>query len=294
MTNLVQSADILLKRAYSRQDFLSVADIFLKIENDYVKAASAENLSMIAQSFSKLGINKEAVNLYNAILQSGKSSDAAHLKYRKAECHFYNGELDAAEKLFAEALENYKKDKVWAAHCKKYLGDISLKRRAYDRAAAYYSDALASVGTSGTVFEDGAAVQRNYGLALKESGSYTKAMMHFQNAAAAYNGRPEHYGADVFIDAYTGMGECLLKEGRFKESLPYFKKAEESMPGVGDVLWPLLGEGKVYLSMRNTEQADKVFAVLREKGGEEFWAKVADFTIKESAWAFQYSRYMGR
>jgi hypothetical protein len=63
---------------------------------------------------------------------------------------------------------------------------------------------------------------------------------------------------------------------------------------VGEVLWPLLGEGKVYLSMRNTEQADKVFAILREKGGEEFWAKIADYTVKENTWATQYGRFLGK
>ncbi len=290
MTNLLQSADIIIKRAYSRQDYLSVTDIFLKIEDDYLRAATADKLATVAESFQKVGINKEAISLYNTILKSGKAPDAARLKFRKAECHLSSGDLDEAEKLFAEALEDYKKDKSSSAYCKKYLGDISLQRRAYDKAAGYYTEALAAK----TEFEDGAAVQRNLALALKQAGFYSKALQHFQNAAAAYNSKPERYGADVFIDSYEGMGDCLLKEKKFKESLPYFKKAEESMPGVAEVLWPLLGEGKVYLSMRNTEQADRVFAALREKGGEEFWAKIADYTVKESAWAMQYGRILGR
>jgi len=298
MANLLQSADIIMKRAYTRQDFLSVTDIFLKVENDYIKGASPENLDMIAQSFHKVGINKEAIGIYNTILKSGKLSDAAYLKYKKAECHYFNGDLDEAERLFAEALEDCKKDKLSAARCKKYLGHIALKRRAYEKAAVYYTDALASAPASasapGADFEDSAAVQRNYGLVLKKSGAYSRALPHFQYAAAVYNSRPESYGADVFIDSYVGMGECLLQERRFKESLPYFKRAAESIPGGGEVLWALLGEGKVYLSMRNTEQADKVFAVLREKGGDEFWARIADYTVKESAWANQYGRFLTR
>ncbi len=199
LTNLLQSADIIMKRAYSRQDYLSVTDIFLKIENDYLKAATTEDLGMVAQSFHKIGINKEAISLYNSILKSGKVPDATQLKYKKAECHFFNGDLDTAERLFTEALENYKKDKLSAAYCRKYLGEISLKRRAYDKAALHYTDALASK----VDFEDSAAVQRNYGLALKEAGSYSKALAHFQNAAAACNSKPERYGADIFIDAYV-------------------------------------------------------------------------------------------
>jgi TolA-binding protein len=290
MTNLLQSADIIIRRAYDRQDYLSVADIFLKIENDYMKAATAENLARIAESFHQVGIDREAISLYDAILKSGKATDAAYLKYRKAECLFSRGDLDEAEKLFAESLEHYRKDKLYSACCRKYLGDVSLKKRAWDKAGGYYAEALAAKAD----FEDGAAVQRNAGLVLRQTGSYSKALQHYQNAAAAYNSKPERYGADVFIDAYEGMGECLLKERKFKESLPYFKKAGESIPGAGDVLWPLLGEGKVYLSMRNTEQADRVFSVLREKGGEEFWAKIADYTVKENTWATQYGRFLRR
>lgn len=290
MTNLLSSANILMKRAYERQDYLSVTDIFLKIENDYLNAATADNLGTVAHSFHKIGINKEAISLYAAILKSGKVSDTAHLRYRKAESHFYSSDLDTAERLFTEVLEGNKKDKFYAAYCKKYLGGISLKRRAYDKAAAYYSDALAAK----VDFDDAAAVQRNYAQALKEAGSYSEALAHFQSAAAAYNSKPERYGADVFIDSYVGAGECLLKERKFKESLPYFKRAAESIPGVGEVLWPLLGEGKVYLSMRNTEQADKVFSIIREKGGEEFWARIADYTVNENTWANQYGRFLGR
>lgn len=290
MINLLQCADILMKRAYAQHDYLSVTDIFLKVENDFRRAAPAGKLEMVAESFQKIGINKEAISLYNEIIKSGKVAESPHLKFKKAESHFFNGDLDEAEKLFAGALENYRKDKVSTAYCKKYLGDISLKKRAYDRAAAYYTDALAAKAD----FADGAALQRNMALALAQAGLYSKALPHFQNAATAYNSNPGIYGPDVFIDAYIGMGECLLRERRFKESLPYFKRAEEGIPGGGEVLWPLLGQGKVYLSMRNTDQADKVFEILREKGGEEFWAKIADYTVQENAWATQYGRFLGK
>ncbi len=128
-------------------------------------------------------------------------------------------------------------------------------------------------------------------MTLKRQKAYESAKEQFQNAIANFKEDPKRYTPDVLFESLSGLGECLAREGKSKEAVPLFKQASTSLPGM-ESPWAILDMARAYVRAANQGLSDQALQSLREKGGEGFWGRVADYTTREESWLSKYGFYV--
>lgn len=57
-------------------------------------------------------------------------------------------------------------------------------------------------------------------------------------------------------------------------------------------LWDLYNMGRSYSGTGNAQEANKVFAELKVKSGDDFWSKAIEYSLQDSAWTEKYQNYV--
>jgi len=103
---------------------------------------------------------------------------------------------------------------------------------------------------------------------------------------------PQKCDPDFIADVYAGLGDCYYETADYERDLAMYQQA---LPGIKDkenLMWTLFRMGQSYGKMNDTAMAGETFAGLKEKSGDAFWPKVADYWVADEAWSKKNSEYL--
>lgn len=291
LAHLSQNAEYLISQSYAQGDYLFISEVYFKIyEKALVRSQDFKIRYAIGDSLKREGFQEEALNTFNDMLRDPTLQERNRILVEVADCHHRRGDDETAEKILLEVTASSGKGGGAVTGAKRILADIYYHKGLYAQAVSLYADVVAA----GETFEDQALIHRNYGVALMETKAYAAAKTQFQNAISVYGKNARPYAADVPIEAYSGLGDCLFREGDYAEAVHMYKRASSGLPGGMDNLWALYGMARGHARIENVPQAQQILASIRDKGGEGFWTQVADYTLREESWMSKFGRYLGQ
>ncbi len=291
LANLAQNAEYLISQSFSQGDYLFVSEVYFKIyEKGLVRSQDFKIRYAIGESLKRMGFNDEALKTFGDLLKDPTFQERNRILVEVADCNHRRGDDETAEKILLEVTGSSNKGGAAVTGARRILGDIYYQKGLFDKAVPLYADVVAA----GETFEDQALIYRNYGVALMETKAYAAAKTQFQNAIAVYEKNPRPYAADVPIDAYSGLGDCLFREGNYADAVHMYKRASAGLPEGKENLWALYGMARGHARIANVPQAQQVLGSIRDKGGEGFWTQLADYTLWEETWISKFGRYLGQ
>ncbi len=284
--NLRKNAEILVDRYYVQGDYLAVSDLYFRVYADGIpKGYDAGTGFKMAESLKRVGLYDPAVSFFNDLMKRSEKKLQASILISLAEIHDRQGRYGEAEKAIHAVQREFAglepRDRLRA---KRLLADISLRRGPTEKALQAYEE----VAKSGQVPEDPAVFYRNYGRALKDAKACDAAVGAYQTAVKYYHGDPGRYPVEVASESYAGLGDCLMGTGRYAQALSAYRKSLEIDPEGKQSLWTLYQMGRGHLALNDEPSANRVFSELKLKGGETFWAGLADYSIQNHRWDGRY------
>lgn len=291
LANLARNAEDLIGPSYARKDYLFISEIYFKIyEKGLVRSQDFKIRCAVGDSLKRAGFLGEALRMFSDLLQDPALQERNLVLVEIADCHHRRKDDETAEKILLDMAAPPKKGGGAVTGARRILADIYYGRGLYEKAASLYAD----VAAAGEVFEDQALIHRNYGVVLMETKAYAGAKKQFQSAISAYEKNPGAYSADVSVDSFSGLADCLFREGNYADAVHMYKRASQGLPEGVENLWPLYGMARGHARIENIPQARQILGTLRDKGGEGFWTQLADYTLREEGWTAKFGRYIGR
>jgi TolA-binding protein len=290
--NIVQDINQLIGKYHNDGDDLAIARVYFKTpDNILTRDEDVKAVFRIGDSLRKIGLYFDSKRvLENLLKTAGAAADKNPILLAIADVENRRDRQDDAERILTEMEKNPRPDKRTQAGIRKLQGAIFFKKGQYGRAASSYAEAI----SSGEETQEAAALYRDYGNALKESNACEQAIASYQKAVAFYEKaqKEKKPPAEILADSYHGMGECYFRGGKYQEAAAMYKQSMNSAPENRANLWALYDMGRGYVSANKATLADKAFAELKSKGGEEFWPNIIDYYVREHAWSEKYAKYM--
>ena len=290
--NLRKNAEILVDRYYVRGDYLAVSDIYFRIyANGIPKGYDALTGFKMAESLRRIGLYAQSMPFFNDLMKRSEKKLQASILISMAEIKYHEGRFGDAEATIQSMFKEFpgveQREQVRA---RGILADVYARKGLTEKAVSLYGE----VAKSGQVPEEPAVFYRNYGHALKDAKAYAAAIGCYQSAIKHYHGDRERYPVEVASESYTGLGDCLMGERNYAQAVSAYRKSLEADPDGRQSLWTLYQMGKGYLALDDEPSANRVFSELKLKGGEAFWAGLADYSVQDHQWSGKYSKYARR
>ena len=288
--SLKKSADALIERYYAQQDYLAVTDVYYRVyENGLVRGYDAKTGLRIAESLKQVGLYGEADRFFSDLVKRAEKKAQGGIHLSLAEIQYREGKYDAAEAALQSLVRDASGlDRKEITRARRLLADVYLQKGLPQKAAAAYAEAL----KTGQEPDEPAVVHRNYAAALQDLNALPSAVDQYQKALKFYAEDHGKYPAGVAVDAYTGIGDCLFRERKYQHAMAAYSKSLEIQPESRQNLWSLYSIGRGYLSQGDVPSANRVFSELKVKSGEDFWTRVADYSVSEHEWAGKYRGYL--
>jgi tetratricopeptide (TPR) repeat protein len=208
-----------------------------------------------------------------------------------AEIKYHEGRYGDAEAMIHSMFKEFPGvEQREQMRARRILADVYARKGLTEKAVSLYGE----VAKSGQVPGDPAVFYRNYGHALKDAKACPAAVGCYQSALKYYHGDRERYPVEVASESYTGLGDCLMGERNYSQAVSAYRKSLEVDPNGKQSLWTLYQMGKGYLALDDEPSANRVFSELKLKGGEAFWAGLADYSVQDRQWSGKYSKYARR
>ncbi len=310
LKSFLATAERLVEENYARGDYLELADIYFKSREQGVIAGDHFKMAYsMGDSLKRLGLYNEAMEVFEKLLKTcGSAADRNRVSLAIADIDCERGNYENVEKILqqlstaplepeqAPPLRNRKsKHKLTAKspapdsrmqkQINRILGNVNFKKLQFDRAALHYARVLAS----DEGIEDIAVIYRNYAQCQRALKSVPAAIASYQKAIEVYNRDSRKYHAEVIVDLYRGLGDCLFEEGRYAEAISMYKQSLAKLGGQTEGLWSIYGMGRGYAKLREAGMVDRTFSELKNKGGEGFWSNLADHALREYSWHEKYA-----
>lgn len=290
--NLAAIAEILVDKHYSKGDYLAVSDIYFRAyKDDLIECNNFKTCFSIGNSLKETGFRDDAMKIFGHLAGICRSrKDKARVILAMAEIDYGKGNYEDAEKVLRAGL--LKKPSGISpevlVYAKKMIGDISLKKRLFKKAASAYGEVLGS----GKNIKGIPAVYRDYACSLREMNLHSSAVVNYQRAIKRYDEGDQKGPVDVVLDSRTALGDYFYKEEKYKEATAMYKQFLGSLPEGEQDMWSLYNVGRGYVKSGNVPMAERTFTELREKGGEVFWANVVDYFVDDNNWTEKYAKYL--
>ncbi|MCC9137978.1 ATP-binding protein [Pontibacter silvestris] len=198
----------------------------LSVANNY-KKGTATNYLYEAGIYEQNGYSKNALPLYYKSLELSKAIDdtfnVARANQQIAKALMDGNDLTEAEKLFKEAMANYKilnrRDDL--VNIENYLGRIKLQQKDYVTAEKYFSEALRE---SKEVAYGYGLKKANYylGVLYLEKNNLPKAKVFLSNALTLDEQKNDKYGLSL---AKIKLSVVACKEKHYEEAVKLAKSA---------------------------------------------------------------------
>ena len=292
--NLILDINELVAKYNAQRDYLSVARMYYKIPENVLNRNSDHGAVFgIGDALRKIGLFFDAKRVFENLLQSmPPGQDKSPVLLALADIENRRGRPDDAERILQDVSSDKSRSNRNVLVSIYWLrGDIALRRGQYEKAVSAYAETL----SHGEPSENAAVFFRNYATALKESNACAPALVQYQKAMELYQkGVKENqpYPRDVWVTACQGMGECYTRQNKHQEAVAMYKQSITGTPGSRENLWALFDMGRGYIKASSPAMAEKVFSELKSRGGEEFWANVIDYTVRDNAWMEKYAKYL--
>ncbi|MBI5894336.1 MAG: tetratricopeptide repeat protein [Deltaproteobacteria bacterium] len=238
---------------YNNGRYRDVANSYY--ENKRVRI-EPENMLHIADSFFKLGLLKEAEDMYKVAAVVLKDSQKNEAYMGIAKLALQNGDVKAAASAISKIDNNYKKNESYL-DIETAVGDIYMKNGSYKEALAYYLDVMKN-----------REHPSYYKTVLKTATSYQKAGQHPQ-AIEYYKFIIDGGGKDkpeLLFSANLGIGDSFYAINKFDMAVKAYEEALLFTEGDKEQkIWALYRIGEANLKLNRIESASKAF----EKAGME-------------------------
>jgi tetratricopeptide (TPR) repeat protein len=290
--NLRKNAEILVDRYYVQGDYLAVSDLYFRVyANGIPKGYDARTGFKMAESLKRVGLYAQAVPFFNDLVKRSEKKLQSSILLSLAEIQYHQGRYGEAETTIHSVYKEFPgTEPRERMRAQRLLADLYARKGLTEKAVQFYGEVAKSEQTP----EDPAVFYRNYGRALKDAKACTAAIGCYQSAIKHYVGDREKYPVEVASESYTGLGDCLMREGNYNQALSAYRKSLEIDPNGKQSLWTLYQMGKGHLALNDEPSANRVFSELKLKGGEAFWAGLADYSVQDHQWIGKYRKYAQR
>ena len=305
------SAEKIVDENYTNGDYLAVSEIYFKSrEHGLITGDNFKVAFCMGDSLRRVGLYDEAAEVFEKLLKtSGSVTDRSKIllaladidcerrNYENVERILHRLSADPHEKDHLSTMNSRQtkskskslvkhpsSDGFTQMHVNRILGNVYFKKGLFDKAASAYARVFSYEGG----IEGVADIYRKYADCLKATNSLEAAMTGYRKAIEAYNRESQKYSVEVLIASYRGLGDCLFEKKEYPEAISMYKQSASYLGERTDGLWSLYGMGKGYAQLKNSEMADKTFAELKNKGGEGFWSRLADYAVRELSWNEKY------
>ncbi len=292
--NLILNINRLVEQYAAQGDFLAIARIYFKTPTDILnRNADTHATLQIGEALYRVGLLFDAKRLLETLLKTMPTggADTERLLFTLADIENKRGRYDEAERMLQTIPLKGRTDRKLTTAMHVLKGDICLRKGLYAKAVSSYAEAL----SAGENLDNPAVVYRNYASALQATNAYDAAIANYDKAVNLYlaaDKGPPFYPEEILVTSYQGTGECYLRQGKLQEASIVYKKSILGPPDRRQNLWALYDMGKGYVRGNKQAQAEQVFTDLKNKGGEEFWGNIIDYTVKEKAWTERYAKYL--
>jgi len=285
---LVLTARRMIDEYYGKGDYLAVADLYYKIRNKIpLSPETTAIFYKIGDSLWKIGLRPDAVALLDRLKQNGSNAaQQAISDFVMMEINYTQGQI-SEEKWKALLSEFAKDNSPTSSAARKNLGDYFYRTGQYDKVIPLYEALLKDED-----HPDLLRISRNYAHALRNNNACSAAINRYLGIIGKCKENPQKCDQGFVGDAYAGLGDCYYETADYERDLAMYQQA---LPGIKDkenLLWTLFRMGQSYGKMNDTVMAGKTFSELKEKGGDAFWTKVADYWVADEAWSKNNSEYL--
>lgn len=290
LEHLQMTVDYLIDECYTQGDYLGVADVYYEAyDKGMLKNYDFKTGFRIADSLKRIGLYSDSFKVFEEILRmAADSRDKHNILMAMAEINSKSGKYGEAESLLQKVLsETSAKDRRVVAGVKKLLADVYYRKGASQKAAAAYSEVI----KSGQEGEDMAVLYRNYANALRDSNACSTAIPNYQLAIKNCDRNNQAHRA-VLMDSYVGLADCHTQDKKYAEALSFYRYSLDLNAKRVPNLWDLYNMGRSYSGTGNAQEANKVFAELKVKSGDDFWSKAIEYSLQDSAWTEKYQNYV--
>jgi tetratricopeptide (TPR) repeat protein len=290
MEHLQVTVDYLIDECYTKGDYLGVADVYYEAyDKGMIKNYDFRTGFRIADSLKRVGLYGDSFRVFEEVLRmTADLRDKHNILMAMAEINTKSGKYDEAESLLQKVLnETSARDRRVIAGVRKLMADVYYRKGASQKAAAAYSEVI----KSGQDVEDMAVLYRNYANALRDSNACPTAIPNYQLAIKNCDRKNQAHRA-VLMDSYAGLADCHIRDRKYAEALSLYRYSLDLSTEGAPNLWDLYNMGRTYSGMGNAQEANKVFAELKVKSGDDFWSKAIEYSLQDSAWTGKYQNYL--
>ena len=287
--NLVGTGEILVDRWFEQKDYAAIADLYFRARrNGLFEYGDFKMLFKIGKSLGETGLLSDARMVFNE-MKGMKTSEheRGQIVLALARVYFDMGQYDEAVKGAQMIMNNPElSDRSRLQQAREIMGDICYRKEMYKKAARYYSAIIGS-GDSG---DNMSRVYKKYADTLKNEGFFPSALVNYERAL---NNSNNSTGDDrnLRVGSYGGLGDCYFHEGHYEKSIDMYKKSLAQASDKDSNLWSLYWMGLGCVNLDNKAEADHIFTSLKEKGQDEFWTALVDYSIDDKFWSDLYHRY---
>ncbi len=299
--NLILSARHLISDYYLKKDYLAVSDVYFNSDRKVLfGSGDFDMLFRIGNSLKEMGVSEYAAGFFEEMINLFRKDKRINkLSLAMAEIDYARGRYeDVKERLKKLLGEQLGADKKTAMTARELMGDICSKEGLFKEASGFYSKVL----SSGAGVEDQMSdvrcqmsdVRKKYADSLRGMGLYSSALINYKRVLKNCGNDMQECSASVIMGSYEGAGDCLYNKGKRRQAILMYEHYLNSSASEDEQkMWTMLNIGREYANLGDNSMAEKSFISLKEKSGDGFWSRVADYYTADKDWTEKYGEYVG-
>ncbi|MDD5675142.1 MAG: tetratricopeptide repeat protein [Chitinivibrionales bacterium] len=242
---------------------------------------TARSIYDIGILYVKLRLFHNAENQFQQVLDRFPGhAFAGNSLFLKALCLKERGEYSAAQRLFGEFIQKYRKH-AWCAKAYEQLGDVFADLEQHAKAREAFDQAAATAGNPG----DQVFALYKLGQAYTALANPERAIASFKKAIDV----GEKKGVYVRVpDAYYRIGDYWYQQKKYAEALPYYQTASRKYPQYQETPWGLFQIAGIYKNTHDYKKAVAQYKELIARFPDDYWARQARWKLEDAVWENQY------
>jgi TolA-binding protein len=276
--HLLLSVDGLIEDFYSKKDYLAVSEVYFNSDRKILFGnGNFDMLFKIGSSLKKIGLSGQATGLFDEMIKvfnEDKRINKLLLAMAKMDYdkRFYKGARKRLEQLLGRSSDLDKKTAVTA---RELLGDVCYKEGLFKEAVGFYSEVLSPLKG----VNDSLAIRKKYADSLSGMGLHSAAYVNYKRVLKNCEDVGQKCSTPLIMGSYTGLGDCLYSEGKYKRAITMYEESLKSSPEGKQDMWAVFNIGRGYANLGNKPMADKSFSALKKESGNEFWSRVKNYYL---------------
>ena len=271
---------------YEQNKYLSLINTYQINQNPYLeKFKNGNTLLKIGESYEKLGLFAEALELYQKISRLKEFEENA--KLRRGEVYLMLGDYSNAERVLCQFTLDFPDSHLLPA-AEHALADTLYLRGEFKRAIPLY--------LSSHKKEPKNIHPRSYfclGNSFKHLGMFSQAVDAYRNSIRTQTKDGENESSPEFIvECYFQIADNLFNEQRYQDALEAYLSAIKIYPQDKKSLWARYQTGRCYEKMGMGREARNIFGKMISTSSDKFWREAARAGKNEIYLKEKYRNYL--